>query len=164
MKLVMGFIIVCCSGLVGIELYLNQRRRCDLIAMMQSLCLHMTACVRYQRTEPDMIIFSFTQDKYSVIEECSKSLNDGKSFFDAWRGVTENKIVKSLSIDEKSVISEMGLNFGKNDSEGEIARLQYIYERLGGMYSKRSEICEQQGKMYIVSGFLVGVLIMIFVI
>ena len=164
MKLFCSLLLVLCSGMVGIELWRRQVRRKDILDELHSLCLHMMSCVRYERTEPELMICTFSDPDDFLIHICREHIMQGDEFAEAWAHMLTDTAASVLNTEEKKLISELGCRLGRTDAEGELARLMHISERLNILHQRQCDLCRQHGKVYITTGFLAGVLIMLFII
>lgn len=158
MRTFFAIVIVLCFGMVGIELWKGRLELRDIIGEIRSLCLHMMNCVRFERRTPEEIICSFCRQKELIINICVEQIRQGEEFLPAWSHMLSCPEVHKLSKEEISLLTELGEQFGKTDVEGELARLDAIYQQLVVLHVRRCEDCCQQGKTYITTGFLVGAL------
>lgn len=161
MRLFISAAFLAVSTLIGAELASRIKAARDILAEMYSFCLHMSGCVRYDRSLPEAIVQSFLGEKDGLIGVCRKSISEGKSFLLAWEDALSDSRARVLSSDEIEVIRRLGLNFGRSDIESELARLTHISEQLDAMYQRRCEQCRRQCRLYVTVGFLIGVIILI---
>ena len=156
-------VVILCSLLIGIETARKYKLCCDVLSDMCALCLHMHGCIRYERTEPEMIMQSFIANS-SSLKQCIESILIGSSFHDAWFEINSHKEICMLAENEKTLVKEMGERLGMCDIEGELSRLERINLQLELCLQKRQSELESKKRLCLTYGLLAGVFISILII
>lgn len=156
-------VIVFCSMLLGIEAAEKHKYCCKMIADMCGLCLHMQSCIRYEQTEPEMIMQSFISDS-QLFCGLRDDILHGAGFHEAWLKMTSSGCMRMLTESEFTAVSEMGMRLGMCDCEGEIARLGRIYSQLEFCLNKRMNELDAKRRICLACGLLAGVFISIIII
>lgn len=156
-------VIILCSLFLGIEAAERHKQCCKIISDFCGLCLHMQSCIRYEQTEPELIMQSYTADSTSL-SECQEAILQGCTFHEAWAEVTASAGIKTLTEAEISAIKEMGERLGMCDCEGELARLKRINSQLESCLQKRTNEIEAKRRLCISCGLFAGIFISIIII
>lgn len=163
MRILCCAIVILCSLLAGVETARKHKLNCDVLNDICKLCLHMQSCIKYERTEPEMIMQSFAANT-APLSECITSIKQGYSFHDAWTDMTENGYIKILCSNERLLVAEMGEKLGMCDTEGELARLSRLSLQLESCLQKRHTELESKRRLCITYGLLAGIFISIIII
>ncbi len=161
MKVSGAVLIILSCTMIGAELYNRQRIAKRILHEVYQLAVHILNYVRFDRSDPESILRSFCSEDHKLTQKCISQIDYGFELSEAWSIAADNP---ALTAAEKETVLELLCQFGQLDLDGEISRLKRLEYELETLYNHRSEECVRNRKLYLSSGILSGVLIVLLMI
>ncbi len=144
-----------CGTLIGMYFSKKLSDRTRLIESFVSALRTMSTYIRYNRMKLDEVFRRLTSE-YNLPVSCEliRLCENGKPFHSEW----ENCISKldSLSDSDKAILSALGEELGKSDTEGQLASIESAKELLSDNKVKAVIERDTKGRLYRTLGILLG--------
>ena len=129
--------------------------------------------IRYNKYPINEIINLYSK-RYSNIKDnwfciylsdCLKHIKDGHAFYKAWE-LTFNNIHKNISLSktQENLITSFGIGLGNSDISGQLSHCEYHINTMGEQIKSLTETNKSKGKLKIVLGTCMGMLIALLLI
>lgn len=150
------FLLTTLSG-AAVGAYFSDRlsQRCEIISAYISLFQSMTAYVTYNGYKLDEMLKAqqgtsrcYISDKLIAVSE------SGGNISEEWDACVYDS--GYLKAEDRQILSELGRNIGKSNTEGETAALALAMTRLDNVLETASDEKKRKGRLYRTLGIMLG--------
>ena len=144
-----------CGAFVGIYFGRRIQDRYIFLMEMDALILKMEGLIKYNRYSVYELLDKTRNEKLSFItDDMIAQSREGKRIDELWRN--EISEIKYLTADDIRVLSLLGDNLGKTDTEGQLAIMQTVRHSLDTLIKDSDEIRKKKTRLYRTLGILLG--------
>lgn len=150
------FMLTTLSG-AAVGAYFSDRlsQRCAVISAYISLFRNMTAYVTYNGYKLDeMLKAQCKTSRCYISDKLIAVCESGGNISEEWDACVNTS--GCLKAEERNILSELGRNIGKSNTEGETAVLALAQTRLESVLESASEEKKRKGRLYRTLGIMLG--------